>query len=321
MVIAIIAVLVALLLPAVQQAREAARRSSCKNNLKQLGLAMHNYHDTHTVLPMGFTNDYGEARSIRGTAYFHQTNANDQHKAQWNWSAYILPFVDQAPAYQALGVSNYYAAQALDIASVQQIVATPVTSFRCPSDNGKAVNLNGEYRPEALNGTRYDIAMSNYAAVSDDNSGSGGLNLDLDARNCTGVFYNDSDTRFRDVTDGLSNCLIIGEKAWETSNTRCNENQTAGGATMYMSGASNQLSQQNRAAGSALGLAGKGINVDSTQACGNLWDIKSLFSSRHTGGAQFVLGDGGVRFISENIDLTTYRRLAHKDDGNPVGEF
>ena len=85
-VIAIIAILISLLLPAVQQAREAARRSQCKANLKQIGIAMHNYVDTFSVLPMGFTNDYGLGTSISGTAYQHK-GSNVRNNAQWAWSA------------------------------------------------------------------------------------------------------------------------------------------------------------------------------------------------------------------------------------------
>lgn len=320
-VIAIIAILVALLLPAVQQAREAARRSQCKSNLKQIGIAMHGYHETFRVLPMGYTNDYGEARSVTGVDYGHKNGAaNDQHKAQWAWSAYILPYMDQAATYDELHVGERFAAEAMNDAAVRAIVIQPINSFVCPSDPGRATNTNGEYRPEALNGTRYDIARASYAGVADDQEG-GGLNLTHDARNAKGVLFNDSSIRFRDISDGTSQCLMVGEKAQTTSIARCTQKQNAGAATLYITAASNQLSHPNRGGGAALGVASRGINYESTQACNNLWDVKSLFSSSHVGGAHFVLADGAVVFINQNVDLTTYRRLANISDENILGEF
>ena len=323
-VIAIIAILVALLLPAVQQAREAARRAQCKSNMKQIGIAMHGYHETFTVLPMGFTNDYGRGRSISGTNYNHSpavgNGGSDRHKAQWAWSAYILPYMDQAGTYGELGVGEKFAAEAMNNAAVRAIVKQPLNAFVCPTDPGRSTNTNGEYRPEALNGTRYDIARANYAGVADDNEG-GGLNLTHDARNTKGVLFNDSNVKFRDISDGTSQCLMVGEKAQTTSIARCTQKQNAGAATLYITAASNQLSFQNRGGGAALGLAGKGINVESTQACNNLWDIKSTFSSNHVGGAHFVLADGAVIFMNQNVSLTTYRRLANKSDENLIGDF
>jgi prepilin-type N-terminal cleavage/methylation domain-containing protein len=318
-VIAIIAILVALLLPAVQQAREAARRSQCKANLKQIGIAMHNYVDTFSVLPMGFTNDYGLGTSISGTAYQHK-GSNVRNNAQWAWSAYILPYMDQAGAYAEIKVGEMFAAEAMNVASARTVIAQPLPAFLCPTSTGLNITQNGEYRAKALNGTVYDVARASYAAVADDNEGNGRV-LTHDARNCSGLFFNDSSTPFRDITDGQSNVLMVGEKAWETQNGRCNVKQIAGAATLYVTGASNQLTMENRGGGSALGIAGNGINVDSAQACNNLWDIKMTFSSNHAGGAHFVLADGAVLFLGENIDLTTYRRLAHKDDGNTLGDF
>jgi len=322
-VIAIIAILVALLLPAVQQAREAARRAQCKSNMKQIGIALHGYHETFTVLPMGFTNDYGEARSASGVDYGHKAGAgNDRRKAQWAWSAYILPYMDQAATYGELSVGEKFAAEAMDDPAVRAIVKQPLNAFVCPTSTGRAVNTVGDYRPEALatGNTRYDIARASYAAVADDREG-GGRNLSHDARNCNGVMYNDSNTRFRDVTDGTSQCLMVGEKAWQTSNSRCTQKQTAGAATLYISAASNQLSHPNRGGNAALGTAALGINWESAQACNNLWDVKAMFSSQHTGGAHFVLADGAVVFMNQNTDLTTYRRLAHKSDDNLLGDF
>lgn len=317
-VIAIIGILVALLLPAVQAAREAARRMQCSNNLKQIGVAMHNYHDTYKVLPMGFTNDYGEARDFRGQAYWHHATATAPNRGQWAWSVYIAPFMELQPAFDTLNVTGRHAALALNDPVAQNIIATPVASFRCPTDVAKDVNTNGEYRPGALDGNRYDVATSNYAAVADDFDSSVD-NLRLDARFAEGVFYNDSDNGFRDVTDGTSNVLMVGERCWEYQNVRCNVKQISGAATLYVAGASNQLSHQNRAGSSALGIAGRGINVDSQiAACNNLWEIKSHYSSLHPGGAQFVFVDGSVHFVPKTLDLTTYRRLANRKDGNPV---
>lgn len=318
-VIAIIAILIALLLPAVQQAREAARRTQCKNNLKQLGLAMHNYHDTFKVFPMGFINDYGLTRSLTGANYQHK-GSNQRSYGQWSWSAYIAPYIDLSTSYNALGVGDTFAADALTNAAVQNVMSTPVSAFRCPSDTGRDVSTVGEYKPRDSAGNQREVATSNYCAVADGNNGNG-LQLNLDARQCGGMFYPDSKVKIRDVTDGTSNTIMVGEKAAETQNARCSRKQNSGAGTVYVSSASNQLNHQNRGGSAALGIAGRGINVDSTQACNNLWDIKTPFSSLHVGGAQFTMADGAVRFISENVDLATYRNVANISDGNVVGEF
>ncbi len=321
-VIAIIAILIALLLPAVQQAREAARRTQCKNNLKQLGLAMHNYHDVHKCFPSGFINDYGRAQNIANQDYVHKLTGTSTTRsaAQWSWSAFVLPFIDLANNYTQLGVSDAFAAEALTQVSVQGLMQTPVTSFRCPSDTGPDISRIGEYRPGDTAGARHDVALSNYVAVY---GGSGGTNINLDASNGTaGVIYNDSKVRIRDVTDGTSNTIMVGERSYEKDHARCGRKQTNGAGTMYISAASNMLNHANRGGNGALGTPGNGINWDSTIAdCGNLWNAKAHFASHHTGGAQFTLADGAVRFISENVDLTTYRRLGSKDDGNVIGEY
>ena len=292
-VIAIIGILVALLLPAIQAAREAARRTQCNNNLKQLGVAMHNYSDSHRSLPPGFINDYGRAINEYGVLYAHKMspppNADGggsppRQYAQWAWSAFIAPYMELSSQFEILGVNRDYAAQALSDPQVQLTVATPVAAFRCPTDISKALNPQGEYRPRNLSNTQRNIATSNYHGVADDNTGSGGMNLDHDARNCTGVLFNDSNIRFSDVLDGTSQVMMVGEKCYEYSNSRCNNKQVSGAGTLYITAASNYLSHQNRGGNSALGVAGAGINIDSQDLCNNLWDIKSCFSSLHSGG-------------------------------------
>jgi len=315
-VIAIIGILIALLLPAVQAAREAARRSQCSNNLKQIGLAMHNYYDTFKVLPMGFTNSYGLAEDFMGQSYTIDPGGPQRYWASWAWSAYVAPFMELAAQADVLNVNGMTGAESLLNVASQEVIATPVSTLRCPSDAGQDLNnTGGEYRPADTSGTRYRAATSNYVGVCDGNS----ANVDNRQRNCQGVLYVDSHTRFADVLDGTSNVLMVGERCLERHHARCNRMQRCGAAIVFVIASSNQLSHCNRGNCAAVGSAYRGINWDSTVAdCGNLWNAKSSFHSLHPGGAQFVLVDGSAHFISETIDLTTFRRLADRRDCNPT---
>jgi prepilin-type N-terminal cleavage/methylation domain-containing protein len=313
-VIAIIGILVALLLPAIQAAREAARRTQCSNNLKQIGVAMHNYHDTFKILPPGFTNDYGLAKNYRSQAYSHHGGLG-RYYASWAWSAYIAPFMELSAQHEILDVNGTWGAQSLLRPESQEVVSSPVAAFRCPSDTERDLNrAGGEYRPADTNGTRYYVATSNYAGVCDHNS----PNIDNFQRNCQGVFFVDSDIRFTDVTDGTSSVLMVGERCRERQHARCNRMQNCGAALVYVIATSNQQSHRNRGNCAAVGSVANGLNWDSNQACDNLWDAKSSFHSLHPGGVQFVLVDGSTHFISDDVDITTIRRLGDRRDGNPV---
>jgi hypothetical protein len=277
---------------------------------------MHNYHDTFNTLPMGFTNDFGRAENYLGQPYAHHGNGTSasRYYASWAWSAYIAPFMELSSQHEILDVNGMFAAQSLLNAASQEVISTPVDSFRCPSDTGRDLNnAGGEYRPADTSGNRYYAATSNYAGVCDDNS----AHIDNRQNNCSGVLFVDSDIRFSDVTDGTSSVLMVGERSRERPHARCNRMQNCGAALMYVVGASNQLSHDNRSNCAALGSAARGINWDSTVGdCGNLWNAKSSFHSLHPGGAQFVLVDGSTHFISQDLNLTTFRRLAHRRDGN-----
>ncbi len=160
-VIAIIAILVALLLPAVQQAREAARRSSCKNNLKQLGLAVHNYHDTYRVLPPG---------------YVTQENSVDAGgngpRSGWAWNAYILPFMEQGPLYDILQPGRTLASDAAATGASATAMKQPLESFRCPSDVAPVLNSNANQRIHlptetgATTANSTEVASTNYLGVN-----------------------------------------------------------------------------------------------------------------------------------------------------------
>ncbi|TWT59641.1 DUF1559 domain-containing protein [Rubinisphaera italica] len=269
-VIAIIAILVALLLPAVQQAREAARRSSCKNNLKQIGLALHNYHDTHGTLPAAY---------YRDPDYFNRG---------WGWGALILPQIEETNLYDKMDVS--FSRIPRDPTSETQTVLSP---FRCPSDVGP--NLNPE---------RNDQGMSNYIAVQGADSAGGFRSNSDDIGDYGGMLFQISSIRFRDVTDGLTNTLMIGERAFVD---KAPEKPWLGGqwvGVTYNAGYAGVM----RCMYNSLDYH---LNGDSA------W----TFSSRHAGGVQFVLGDGAVKFLSENIDGETLERLSSRNDGEVVGEF
>lgn len=158
------------------------------------------------------------------------------------------------------------------------------------------------------------MATCNYAGVCDDNSAS----IDNRQSNCSGVLFVDSDVKLRDITDGTSSVLMVGERCRYRGHARCGVQQDCGAATLFVMGASNRLSHDNRSNTAAVGTAYRGINWDSTDTCDNLWNGKASFHSLHPGGAQFVLADASTHFISENVDLTTFRRLAHKSDSNPA---
>ncbi|MEP3480676.1 MAG: DUF1559 domain-containing protein [Fuerstiella sp.] len=294
-VIAIIAILVSLLLPAVQQAREAARRTQCKNNIKQLGLALHNYHDVNLTFPPGFVTTPA---------------ANEPNDNHWTWSAMILPYVEQSALFNTLAVGTQTPSQALD--NNLNDLQTPQTAFRCPSATGPDINTDGNRLLRDTSETSRAVALSNYIGVN-----SSGELRPL-AANVDGLFYRDSKTRIRDVTDGTSNTICVGERAslLQGFNLRA--------ATMFM---------QN-------GAGGNNSNVGVVYATGSgRQPINSVigtadrgFSSNHTGGAQFLLTDGSVRFISENIDhrpattiepdvSSTYERLLAIADGQVIGEF
>jgi len=321
-VIAIIAVLIALLLPAVQQAREAARRSQCKNNLKQIGLALHNYHDVFNQLAPGYI-DQGVA-----------VPANQGHYA---WTASILPYVDGAPLYNLMQVGNVTFSQNLNIAANLTAIQTPSAAFACPSNPAPSLNdanqpaANARAVQQATTSTERQLPVSGYVAVN--NSGFGVLRNKatngLDASTgATGTFFRNSKTGFRDQVDGTSNIMVVSERAWKIRQTPIYS------AVLYAirdntGGAQDVVTQASGDAGLVYAFGAPvvaGINAEFQ--VGTTTPNRQGFSSFHTGGAHALMGDGAVRFISENIDYvsdnavnSTLERLIAISDGQPIGEF
>jgi len=281
-VIAIIAILIALLLPAVQQAREAARRTECKNKMKQIGLALHNYHDVAGIFPSGrFHGGVGTYR--------------------WGWLPMLLPYIDQAPMYQQMNFNvNGWEGGNYDF------FKKPMPAFLCPSDP-----LAEEIREEeGFAGPTWVLAQSDYAAVIGDyinttgvgqSPGYGNTGYHQRIRGSIGRWARAA--RIRDIKDGTSNTIVIGE----CIGAMC---ITQNWGTQSFGTTSHPINYQNDSLADNL----------PTQA-NPRWDESIGFRSYHVGGAQFVLGDGSVRFISENIDGATYRGLASVNGREVIGEF
>ncbi|MBX3441416.1 MAG: DUF1559 domain-containing protein [Planctomyces sp.] len=293
-VIAIIAILVSLLLPAVQQAREAARRTQCRNNLKQLGLALHNYHDTFNVFPPGCL-----ALNVNGVAY-KPGDAEPGRTAVtggWGWSVFVLPMIDQGPLYQALSPNgNNFPPAPTDLTK------TILPVFLCPSEASREIHTAHAMGGD---GVANGHARSSYPAIF----GSTSVNyVNTAPMNTRGMFWYNSKVKIRDVTDGLSNSLMITERLWDNGDSETRRGAIwAGKCPGGPNDAGNKYSNLVRAQNHPDWLI-KGLNNNSAM-------------SYHVGGVHFIMGDGSVRFLSENTDGATYQRLGQMADGEVLGEF
>jgi prepilin-type N-terminal cleavage/methylation domain-containing protein/prepilin-type processing-associated H-X9-DG protein len=262
-VIAIIAVLIGLLLPAVQKVREAAARLQCKNNLKQVGLALHNYHDTEQSFPPGYL-----ALSV------YSDGATDTAPG-WGWGAFLLPYLEQEPLYRKINFSQPVASSA-----AAQI---PVKMYLCPSD----LTPPGPFAvPDPFGSPLALAAPCSYAACV------GGDESDTAGPAGFGVFYRNSRTRLTDVTDGTSNTILVGERAWSNANGVW-AGAVPGGIILRGRLNPNPGSGAGSYPAATLVLAHSHLNNATTDTDGGLDD----FSSRHTGGSNFVFADGSVHFI------------------------
>lgn len=298
-VIAIIAILIALLLPAVQQAREAARRSTCKNNLKQIGLALHNYHDTHSVFPPGAV---GLVTDMNSSSWCTSSSSN---RGRAPWSVLILPFLDQAPLYQQFEFEEDFTTWETPLSGFNGSTSNsaawenPLVVFKCPSDP-----VSGAELPAA-----------NYRGVQGGYQSSSSYCGTTSRRFYTnGMLCVNAKIGFRDITDGSSNVLLVGESHYNTTQANTSNGSYVGWA-----------SSPNLNGGSrhAINLAAADGGINSAPVDPNAGDPRNYqshhFGSFHTGGCHFLLADGSVHFISENVDITMFRSLGIRNDGLPIG--
>lgn len=327
-VIAIIAVLIALLLPAVQQARESARRTQCKNNLKQIGLALHNYHSSTNVLPPGRLVTQVDGVGHCFSAYAH-----------------LLPYMDQAPLYSQVdfnvnpdvGFGNAAA------------IATNLPMLLCPSDQvvilqpASATSPMSAVHSYPLNtGTTYPVSPRNPAGTK-----------------VTGIFFENSSIRFGDILDGMSSTVCISETvrsqlggptSWDGVSptngfvlTNGNDNGFNGPElTDYASQchALGLVLQQTRGSKWLYGAPGHSMynhmrvpndrdvdcrgGIPHSNKTDALWRVLShnvTSHSRHIGGVHGLLCDGSVRFFGDNIDVNVWRALGSRNLSEVIGDF
>jgi prepilin-type N-terminal cleavage/methylation domain-containing protein/prepilin-type processing-associated H-X9-DG protein len=318
-VIAIIAILIALLLPAVQQAREAARRSQCKNNMKQLGLALHNYHDAFNIFPPGLTQE-------------NQTwsGGYQGHSAYF----YLLPYIEQTALYNSFNMNNPLKNKATGPS--QGLSASTVPGFLCPSDAG-----NSDIATYVSGSTTYYHAKTNYRLnggqrpIFPTSATNDGLFMLMGPGGKTNHVAGAPDgacIKLSQVTDGTSNTLAFGEHYLVDNNfdTFVSWNSSTlikDWSWWYPGGGYNGLQDIMIGAFAPVGYMtpwakGAAGAPTSTTTWYTYQDMRlSAIGSAHTGGANVTMADGSVRFLSNSLDQTTLTYLCQRADGNSTGEF
>ena len=287
MVIAIIGILIALLLPAVQAAREAARRTQCANKLKQLGLAVHLHHEQRGVLPTG--------------VYFSMVDPRANNSA---WSLYLLPFMEQQNLYDQVDWDTPFVSDG-NIA----ITSRTLSIFQCPSAT--------PVEPLEVGGVPQE-ARGNYVA----NNGFGPMvehNLDTQVEREAGAFYFNSKLRWADFRDGTSHTALLSEICLQPGNELRGCTYSAEGSFYHHNHPPNSSTPDELRAGWCINTP----RAPCIEAFASHKDRAVIMSARsnHPGGVELLLGDGSVRFISEAIDLATWQALSTPAGGELAGSF
>lgn len=301
-VIGIISVLLGLLLSAIQRTREAANRIKCQNQMRQIGIALHAFNTRYERLPSGYQSRIASDGSDLGPG--------------WGWAAYLLDDLEQGNLQRRLA----FDLPVQDTANITNILV-PLTQFRCPTEEplevvtvmASPLPSSGKMAARCLPQPGVTmvpvlLAPSNYVAMF----GTGSMTADPGAGN--GVFYRNSTTRFLDISDGLSNTIFLGERSSNFGLTSWT------GAVPYgvVPALPDTTWGDTDGAALILGHAGEGTAIHPPNCPANHVED---FRSRHSGGANFLFGDGSVRFIAQTIQPTVWTSLATRAGGEPIGDF
>jgi prepilin-type N-terminal cleavage/methylation domain-containing protein/prepilin-type processing-associated H-X9-DG protein len=283
-VITIIAVLIALLLPAVQMAREAARRAQCVNNLKQLGLALQNYHSSFQGFPPGYISSFDAGGVDTGPG--------------WGWNAMLLPQMEQKPLFDAVNFT-----MPIEVPSNQTVRLTLIATLLCPSDTGPrtwtaaARSLTGVVTQNIC-----DVATSNYVAMY----GTSDPGIDGD-----GIFFRDDNVSVANVTDGLSQTIAVGERSYALGQSTWVGSVT--GASLFPID-NDGIGYPRLEAGPGMTLGQSGGNYGPGDPRGEV----NQYHSRHSGGVNFVFADGHVAFLKTTLYYKTFQALSTRAGGEVV---
>lgn len=316
-VIAIIGILVALLLPAIQAAREAARRSQCLNNMKQIGLALHNHHDTYNVFPIG-----AELGS-KGP----------------NWRLRSLPFMEQNAAYDQIDFRNghFWSHTTPSYGANHDVLANLIVDgYMCPSSPFEALNTrdmsntkDGMLADYCGIAGAYPDPAGRTATVCTAGSVQGGIYCE------NGMLVALRKRAFRDATDGTSNTIIVGEQSGQVDAGERSANAIGawhGLVTNTVASSDGRNTWDEKTAvkdiTSSSGYTG-GLTTErhppnaywlggAPASCNTQHEVNYVLNSFHPGGIHVLLADGTVRFLTENIDMEMFRRLCTRDDGQVV---
>jgi prepilin-type N-terminal cleavage/methylation domain-containing protein/prepilin-type processing-associated H-X9-DG protein len=283
-VIALIAVLVGLLLPAVQASREAARRAECVNNLKQIGLALQNYHSAHNVLPPGYVSNF-------------DANGVDTGPG-WGWATLQLPFIEASPLYAAINLSI-----AIEKPASSTTRVTMLSYSLCPSDPSRTPWTATQRDLMGVPTTPIcQVAKSNYVGVY------GTSDPDLDG---DGLFFRNSGIGFPDITDGTSQTLAIGERSQRLGPATWTGSVT--GAVLFPENIGIGAPRTEGSPGMVLGHAGGRLGPGNPGG-----EVNQFYSLHAGGGVNFVFADGHVAYLKTTMSYPTFRALATRAGGEVV---